>query len=134
MTEKQEMQAAGKQELDQQVESTRPGRFFVPSVDIFETEKAIVIHADMPGVEPEQLKVDLRENVITLVGPVSAPEGKDEQDVHREYETGTFYRQFTLSDVVDQRKIDARLENGVLRLTLPKVEAAQPRRITVHAE
>lgn len=131
MSSQHEMQAAEKHEVEQQAEQTRPGRVFLPAVDIFETEEAIVILADMPGVTSQDLKVDLRENVITLTGRVAVPEAKEETDVHREYETGTFHRQFTLSEVVDQRKIEARLENGVLRLVLPKVEEAQPRKISV---
>lgn len=134
MLSKHEMQAAEKHEVEQPAEQTRPGRVFRPSVDIFETEKSIVILADMPGVRPEDLKVDLRENVITLTGLVSAPETADETDVHREYDTGTFQRQFTLSELIDQRKIDARLESGVLHLLLPKVEEARPRRIQVQTK
>jgi HSP20 family molecular chaperone IbpA len=114
-------------------EQTRPGLLFKPAVDIFETEKAITLLADLPGVRPEGLNIDLRENVLSLTGDVSPWEGAAEADLLIEYEIGRFFRQFTLSEVIDQDKIDARLNDGVLRLTLPKVEKAAPRKISVKA-
>jgi len=104
---------------------------FTPAVDIFETEKDITLLADMPGVKAGDLNIDLRESVLTLDGDVKSPEGDVEKDVIREYRTGKYYRQFTLSQVIDQAKIDAVLKDGVLRLRLPKVEAAAPRKIAV---
>jgi len=100
-------------------------------VDIFETEKEITLLADMPGVKSKDLNIDLRENVLTLDGDAKSPEGDGEVDVIREYRTGKYYRQFTLSQVIDQAKIDAELKDGVLRLRLPKVEAATPRKIVI---
>jgi HSP20 family protein len=61
------------------------------------------------------------------------PEGADESDIVREYLTGKYFRQVTLSEAINQSRIDARLQDGVLRLTLPKVEKATPRKITVAA-
>lgn len=112
-------------------EQTRPGPIYSPAVDIFETDAAITVLADMPGVKPDQLEIDLRDSVLTLKGRVSPPATAAESDVLREYETGTFFRQFTLSQAIDQAKIDAHLSDGVLRLELPKVERAKPRQITV---
>jgi HSP20 family molecular chaperone IbpA len=114
-------------------ESTRPGRVFTPAVDIFETDAAITVLADMPGVEAEGLHVDLRKNVLTIEGTVSKIEGKSERLLMREYETGGFQREFRLTNLIDQNKIDATLRDGVLRLTLPKAEAARPRKIEVRA-
>jgi HSP20 family protein len=114
-------------------EQTRPGPVFTPAVDIFETENAITVLADMPGVKAENLDIDLRESVLTLTGQVTPPEGAKDSAVAREYRTGTFFRRFTLSETIDQAKIDARLTDGVLRLELPKVEKARPRQITVRA-
>lgn len=113
-------------------EQTRPGPVYMPAVDIFETDGAITVLADMPGVKPDQLEIDLRDNVLTLTGRVgAAPTG--ETDVLREYDAGTFFRQFTLAESIDQAKIDAKLADGVLRLELPKVERAKPRQITVRS-
>lgn len=112
-------------------EQTRPGAVYSPSVDIFENDGAITVLADMPGVKAQDLKIDLRDSVLTLTGRVTAPDSAKESDVLREYQSGTFFRQFTLSETIDQAKIDATLTDGVLRLELPKVEKARPRQITV---
>jgi HSP20 family molecular chaperone IbpA len=114
-------------------EQTRPGPVYMPAVDIFETDNAITVLADMPGVKPDHLEVDLRDNVLTLTGRTTASTSSKETDVLREYEAGTFFRQFTLAETIDQAKIDAKLSDGVLRLELPKLERAKPRQITVRA-
>jgi HSP20 family protein len=114
-------------------EPTRSGPVYTPAVDIFETEQAITVLADMPGVEPENLTIDLVENTLTLTGRVTEAEGPKEDFILFEHRTGTFQRQFTLSEAIDQSKIDARLTDGVLRLELPKVEKAKPRQIEVRA-
>lgn len=115
-------------------EQTRPGPVYTPAVDIFENESSITVLADMPGVKPKDLKIDLRESVLTLSGHVTPPEMPERRNVLREYETGTFFRQFTLSEMIDQARIDAKLKDGVLRLELPKLERAKPRQITVKTE
>jgi HSP20 family molecular chaperone IbpA len=115
-------------------EQMRPGAAYSPSVDIFENDESITVLADMPGVRAEDFEIDLRERVLTLTGRATLPDRSKESDVFREYESGTFFRQFTLSETIDQTKIDARLADGVLRLELPKIEKARPRKITVKAE
>ncbi len=132
--ENKAIQAKGKTEAATPAEQTRPGLVFTPAVDIFETDKEITLLADMPGVKAEDLLVDLHENVLTLDGNVRPPECSGEVDVFREYRTGKYYRQFTLSEIIDQAEIKAGLQDGVLRLTLPKVKAATPRRITVKGQ
>ena len=132
-SESKALQAKEKAEVTTPAEQTRPGLIFNPAVDIFETDKEITLLADLPGVKAGALNIDLRENVLTLDGDVPAPEREGETDVFREYRTGKYYRQFTLSEMIDQAKIDAELKDGVLRLRLPKVEAAQPRQIVVKA-
>jgi HSP20 family molecular chaperone IbpA len=112
-------------------EQTRPGPVYTPAVDIFEHESAITVLADMPGVKAQDLDIDLRENVLTLTGRVSPSEAPAQSFVLREYEPGTFFRQFTLGSAIEQSKIDAKLTDGVLRLELPKAEKARPRQIAV---
>jgi HSP20 family molecular chaperone IbpA len=133
MADKQskEIQVKDKQEVSSPAEQTRPGLVFAPDVDIFETEMMITLLADLPGVRPEDLVIDLRDNTLTISGDIFPVEGGDEEDILIEYETGKYYRQFTLSEVIAQEKINAKLTDGVLRLTLPKVEKAVPRKITV---
>ena len=132
-TATKELQAKEKMEVAPPVEQTKPGKVFTPAVDIFETEKEITLLADLPGVKTEHLTIDLSDDVLTLTGEVKPFEGPDEEDILIEYEVGNYYRQFTLPELIDQNKIDARLNDGVLRLTLPKVEKAKPRQITIKA-
>lgn len=132
-TEKKALQAREKQEVSTAAEQTRPGPTFTPAADIFETETGLTLLADMPGVKPKDLDIDLRDDILTLAGEVAPPEGPDEVDVLREYRTGKYVRQFTLSEAIDQSKISAHLKNGVLRLVLPKAEKAVPRKISVKA-
>ena len=115
-------------------EQTRSGPVYTPAVDIFETDTAITVLADMPGVKASDLTIDLRENVLTLAGRVRLPETPNELHILREYEPGMFFRQFTLGEMIEQAKIDAQLRDGILRLELPKAERARPRQIAVRSE
>ena len=128
-----DIQLKGKQELATPAEPTKPSVIFTPLVDIFETDHDITLLADMPGVKAHELSIDLRDNVLALIGDVAPPEGPDEVSVLREYQTGRYYRQFTISEVIDQPKIEAVLTEGVLRLSIPKLEKVSPRQITVKA-
>ena len=133
MVESKELQAKEKHEVAAPAEQTRPGLVFTPEVDIFETDHKITVLADMPGVAADGVNIELRDDVLTLSGDIKPWEEPDESDVLVEFEIGKYYRQFTLSDAIDQNKIDAKLEDGVLRLTLPKAQKAVPRQITVTA-
>jgi HSP20 family molecular chaperone IbpA len=128
------LKAKEKKVVPTPAERTKPGPTFTPAVDIFETDREITLVADIPGVKADSLDIDLRDNVLTLAGEVETPEGQGEVDVLREYDTGKYLREFTLSEMIDQSKIEAELKDGVLRLTLPKVEAVSPRKVTVKVE
>ena len=130
-SETKKIQVKPKQEVTSPSEQTRPGLVFTPNVDIFETDREITLLADLPGVKADDLTIDLRENTITLTGEVYPIERADEEDILIEYEIGKYYRQFSLSNFIDQSKIDAKLADGVLRLTLPKIEEAKPRKIEI---
>ena len=132
-SETRALTAKEKGELTSAAEQTRQGFVFTPTVDIFETEQAITVLADLPGVSPDDLDINLREDILSLSGMVDSPESENETDVIKEYRVGRYFREFTLSDLIDQSKINAELKNGVLRLTLPKAEKATPRKITVKA-
>ena len=128
-----ELKARGKQEVSAASEQTRPGLVFTPDVDIFETDLSLTLLADMPGVTPDLLSVDLKDDTLTITGRMQ-PSRQEENPLMIEYETGTYYRQFSLSELIDQQKIDAQLKNGVLRLTLPKVAKTVPRKIVINTD
>jgi len=133
MTDLKELQVKNKQEVAGPAEQTRPGIVFTPEVDIFEDERQITLLADMPGVAPEDITIDLNDSVLSLTGEVKPFKDDDEKNVIVEFEIGRYARQFTLSEAIDQSKIEAKLDDGVLRLTLPKAEKAMPRQIAVTA-
>ena len=133
MAETKELQAKDKVTVPAPAEQTKPGPVFTPNVDIFETDKEIIMLADIPGVKAADLSIDLRDNTLTFSGEVKPLNRPEEEDILIEYQFGRYYRQFTLAEVIDQSKIDAALDNGVLRLTLPKLEKAMPRQITIKA-
>ena len=130
-TQSKELKVREKQEVASPAEQTMPGLVFTPAVDIFETEKEITLLADMPGVKSDALTIDLRDNTLTLSADVAPVNIGDQEEILVEYQTGRYYRQFTLGELINQEKIDATLSDGVLRLTLPKVEKATPKKITV---
>lgn len=129
MTE-QELKPKVKEEAPAKGERVRPGRVFIPAVDIFETPQALVLVADMPGVSGDAVTLDLKENLLTIFGEVSPPPEK-EALLAQEYTIGDFYREFQVGELIDKDKIEASVKNGVLTLTLPKAEKAKPRRIEV---
>ena len=113
-------------------EATHPGALVAPAVDIFENAEAITLLADMPGVGVEDLEIDLNEGVLTITGRTKTSIPEKEREVLSEFGPATFQRKFTLSQSVDQAQIEARLDDGGLRLKLPKAEQAKPRKIKVN--
>jgi HSP20 family protein len=108
------------------------GASWVPAVDIFEQPDAIRITAELPGVKPEQLKISLETNVLTIHGSKEQVAQERTERVHRYERTyGAFERSFTLPTSVDAGNIKASYEHGVLTVTLPKAEKAKPRQIEV---
>jgi HSP20 family protein len=104
-------------------------RHMLPPVDIYETSESLVLIADLPGVAKEDLDLRVDNNVLTLQGKAShAASG---EAIYREYELVNFFRQFELSEQVDQENIAADFKQGVLTLHLPKVEKPKPRQIEV---
>lgn len=130
-TQSKELRVREKQEVASPAEPTTSGLVFTPAVDIFETDKEITLLADMPGVKADDLTIDLRDNTLTLSADVASVDNSGEEEILVEYESGRYYRQFTLGELINQENIDAKLNDGVLRLTLPKVEKASPKKITV---
>lgn len=129
MAEK-DIQVREKKEVQTQAETTRNIPVYIPAVDIYETQDALTLVADMPGVSPENVDIDLRDDQLTIRGTITV-EGKGETVLLREYGVGDYYRQFTLGRIIDQSKIEAAMKDGVLTLTLPKVDKAKPRKVEV---
>jgi HSP20 family protein len=107
---------------------------FTPRTDIYETGDAIVVIADMPGVNKESLEITLEENILTIVGRVAPDRVEGLRQSHREFTAGNYHRTFTLSDAVSRDGIEARVKDGVLRLTLPKHGPSRARKIPVQGD
>lgn len=129
--EEKEMVRQEKKEVKRTGEEMRPGPVFIPPVDILENQNEIMILADMPGVDGKDVDIDLRNDVLTIRGPIGPVEEEKEVSVYREYGWGDYFRQFTLAEMIDQEKISAKMDNGVLRLNLPKKEKVRPKKIEV---
>ncbi|MCE5336559.1 MAG: Hsp20/alpha crystallin family protein [Desulfobacteraceae bacterium] len=123
--EKKEVQASG--------ESTKNVPVFIPAVDIYESENSLTLLADMPGVPLGNVDIDLNADQLTIRGSVPQRPENSGKILFQEYCVGDYYRQFTLSNEIDREKIQASMKDGVLKLVLPKAEAAKPRKIAVTA-
>lgn len=107
----------------------------IPPVDMVETDKDVVIKAVVPGVADEDLTIDIAGNTLTIKGESKTEkEEKNENHLYREFRYGTFTRSLTLPAGLNTEKAEAELENGILRLTLPKAESAKPKAIKVKAK
>jgi HSP20 family protein len=127
----QELEAPKKQEVATGVgEFTREGIYFSPAVDIYDTARELVILADMPGIKADSVEVDLKDDTLTIMGK-NEPTEQTGQSLLEEYRIGNYYRAFRITNVVDRSKISAAMADGVLRLTLPKVSEAVPRKIPI---
>ena len=133
-TKEIQVQDMEKQVAETEAERTRDRPAFVPRADIYETDEAIYLVADMPGVDEHSLDITLEKGVLTLNGAVEpeAPEGFSL--TYAEYRVGDYVRSFSLSDEIDQEAIEATLKDGVLRLKLPKILEARIKKIAVKAE
>ncbi|MGB9428381.1 MAG: Hsp20/alpha crystallin family protein [Gammaproteobacteria bacterium] len=107
---------------------------WVPAVDIKEEADRFLIHADVPGVDPNDIEITMEDGILTLKGERKS-ETREERDGYRRVErvSGQFFRRFTLPDTADAEGVSAKGVNGVLEISIPKHAKAQPRRITVKA-
>ena len=130
--EKNEMVVQEKRELTTEKEHTIPGKKYIPATDIVETEKELLVYMDMPGVDRKLVDIKLEKNVLVVDGKIDAEPYGDLKPIYSEYNIGHFSRRFELSNEIDQSKIEARMNDGVLLLTLPKVPEQQPTAIQVN--
>jgi len=132
-TRELQVQETQKQEIiEGGAERTRARACFVPRADIYETDDRIVVVADMPGVDENSVDITLENNILTISGYVEPVEPENYSLAYAEYRVGDYQRSFTLSDQIDQDRIEATVKDGVLRLHLPKAGPAA-RKIAVKA-
>jgi HSP20 family protein len=131
MASRQELQVQQKRELEKKEETTIPARVFLPNADISETDDALNVVLEMPGVEKNSVEVRVEDGVLKIDGRLDFSKYQGLQPLYTEYNVGHYSRSFQLSNKIDQNKIGAELKDGVLSLVLPKVEEAKPRTIQV---
>jgi len=131
MDTRQELKVQKKREHDQKQETTIPARVFVPTADIYESEDALTVILEMPGVEKENVEVRVEEGMLIIEGRLDLAQYEGLLPLYTEYNIGHYARSFRLSSKTDQTNIAADLKDGVLYLTLPKAEEAKPRTIKV---
>jgi HSP20 family protein len=131
MASRQELQVQQKRELEKKEETTIPARVFLPTADIYETNDALNVVLEMPGVEKNSVEVRVEDGVLKIDGRLDFSKYQGLQPLYTEYNVGHYSRSFRLSSKIDQNKIGAELKDGVLSLVLPKVEEAKPRTIQV---
>jgi HSP20 family protein len=127
----QELQVQQKRELEKKQEATVPARTFVPTADIFETEAALTVVLEMPGVDKGNVDISLEDGVLTVQGRLDFSKYEGMQPVYTEYNIGHYRRSFSLSSKINQDRIGAEMKDGVLTLVMPKAEDAKPRRISI---
>jgi HSP20 family protein len=126
-----DIETTEKKALEKTEETTWAGQTYEPTVDIWESDQALVLQADVPGVKKDDVEINLDQDVLTISGRVSLDDYNGLRPVYSEFNVGNFFRRFSLGETIDQAAITADMEEGVLTVTLPKKERAQPRKITV---
>jgi HSP20 family protein len=131
MASGRELQLQQKREVEKKQETTVPARLFLPTADIFETERSLTVVLEMPGVKTENIDVNVDDGILKIDGKIDFSKYEGLRPVYTEYNIGHYTRSFRLSSAIDQTKISAEMKDGVLTVVLPKSERAQPRRIDV---
>jgi len=131
MAKSQELEVTEKKEVVSKEEKTVPARYFLPPTDIYETDTALIVVMEIPGVERKDIDVNLENDALRVEGRIDFTKYESLEPLYTEYNIGHFARGFTLSRKIDQQQISAQMENGVLTLTLPKAKEAQARRIAI---
>ena len=130
-TQSRALQPQEKKELVSKEETTVPVRYFVPTTDIFETEDALTVVMEVPGVNKEAVDISVENDVLKIEAKIDPSKYDGMEPLYTEYNVGHFARSFTLSNKIDREQISANLEDGVLTLTLKKAKEATPRKISV---
>jgi HSP20 family molecular chaperone IbpA len=131
MAQSQALEAREKKEVVSREEKTVPARYYIPDTDIYETDDALTVVMEMPGVEKKDLQVSLEDDVLRVEGRIDFSKYEGLEPLYAEYNVGHFARAFSLSGKIDQQQISAQLDDGVLTLTLKKAKEALTRRIPI---
>ena len=131
MTDTKALQTQAKHEVEG--EGTRPGPVFRPDVDILERSDGFVIYADLPGADEHSVEVRLDKGTLTLDARLATTPSEGWSPLHTEYRTGSYHREFRISEEIDDSGVSAKMSNGVLELHLAKSADRQPRSIPVQA-
>jgi len=132
MAESKELEITEKHQVDTSVhQELRSGNWFVPATDVYETPEEVVLVMDMPGVCFDSVHVNIVEGELVVTGHVGHGEDEDDYVLYREYDVGHYHRHFGLPEMIDHSRIEAAMTNGVLAVTMPKIEEVKPRRIPI---
>ena len=127
----QALEVQEKKELVAKGEKTVPARYYVPNTDIYETDDALMVVMEVPGVDRDNIDVKVENDELRVEARIDFSKYEGLEPLYTEYNVGHFARTFRLSHMIDQQTIGATLTDGVLTLTLKKVQQAQPRRIEI---
>jgi HSP20 family protein len=133
MADTQELQVQQKREVDKAEEATTPTRAFMPNADVFETEDALTVVLEMPGVDRDHMEIGIDNGVLTIEGQIDFGKYEGLRPIYGEYNVGPYRRSFRISNRIDQDRISAEMRDGVITLLLPKAEEAKPRKIEVRS-
>ena len=117
--------------MNNPAERTRDKVTFVPNTDIYQEGRQLILLVDMPGVSENSIDVQLEKGILKINGCVKEPKLEGYRPIYQEYKYGDYERSFSLSNEIDSEKIEASINNGVLKLTLPIAEKQQARNIKV---
>ncbi len=131
MAESQSLEVQEKKELVSKEEKTVPARYYVPATDIYESDDALTVVMEIPGVGKDDVDVNIENDVLRVEAKIDFTKYEGLEPLYTEYNVGHFARSFALSNKIDQQQISAQLDDGVLTLTLKKAKEALPRRITI---
>jgi len=127
-----DLEVQEKKEVVEREERTVPAKYYVPAADIHETDSALSVVLEMPGVEKENVTVQIDRDVLRVEGRIDFSGYADTEPLYTEYNVGHYARSFSLSSLVDRSNIGAKMNDGVLTLTLHKKQEVQPRQIQVN--
>lgn len=128
----QEVAPREKRELSPAEERMEAGKFFSPYTDIHETERAVVVSMEMPGVDKSSIDIRLDKGVLTVKGTIDSAKYESLRPIYSEFNVGNFVRTFTVSTKIDGARISATVADGVLTVELPKAAEALAKRISVN--